>query len=101
MAGDKAGIYALCEIISDPMMIKAGYDKYWNDSEKNVNRLGVKINLIKNLVSNPIFREEIKNTPGLENLAILKFANATNFMVKNDEWLIIKKLIDNRMGAQV
>jgi hypothetical protein len=101
MAGEKAGIYALCKIISDPIEIEASYDKYWNDSEKNVNRLGVKINVMKNLVDNPVFREEIKSTPGLENLTILKFANATNFIVKNNEWLIIKKLIDTRAGKSI
>lgn len=98
-SGPKSGIYAIFNILSDPMMtVEDEYDrKFWLDeSEKGIPRLRVKMELVTNMIDRPLLRDEIKNTSGLENLSILKFYQGTNFPVDNDEWIIIKKLIDSK-----
>lgn len=93
MSGKEAGIYAVAEIISNPtfMIDPPEEEKYWtNEQDKGKSRLRVKIKIIKNLVNNPILREEIRNIEGLRNLSILRFAQGTNFPVTDSEWQIIR-----------
>ena len=97
MSGKEAGIYAIVEIVSNPMFLIAPpeEEKYWtNDEDKGKSRLRVKIKIIKNLVNKPIFREEIRSVDGLKNLRIFKFSQGTNFPVTDDEWEIIRKIAD-------
>lgn len=99
MSGKEAGIYAMCEVISDPsfMVDPPEEEKYWtNEKDKGKSRLRVKIIIIKKLVNNPLLREEIKSAVGLSNLSILRFSQGTNFPVSRNEWEIIKSKIENR-----
>ena len=98
MSGREAGIYAITKIISNPAFIKDPPEeaKYWTSKEdKEKTRLRVKIKIIKNLVNNPILREEIKSTNGLTNMTILRFSQGTNFPVTDDEWEIIRKKVEH------
>lgn len=99
MSGKEAGIYAMCEVISDPsfMVDPPEEEKYWtNEKDKGKSRLRVKITIIKKLVNNPLLREEIKSVVGLNNLSILRFSQGTNFPVSRNEWEIIKSKIGDR-----
>lgn len=98
MSGKEAGVYAVCEVVSDPgfMVDSLGEEKYWtNKEDKGISRLRVKIRIIKKLINNPILREELKSIEGLSNLSILKFSQGTNFPVSRNEWEIIKSEIEN------
>jgi len=97
LSGKEAGIYVITEIITDPKILKEpdSEKKYWADSsDKEDNKLRVKMKIICNLLKNPISKETIKNTKGLENLSILRYYQGTNFPVEINEWTEISKLIN-------
>jgi len=92
LSGREGGIYAVVEITSNPEMLIATEkeEKYWIDSEdKNKNRLRVKMKITLNLLNNPITKETLIKTAGLENLSIFRQSQGTNFRVSNSEWEII------------
>lgn len=98
MSGKEAGIYAVCEVISDPgfMVDSPEEEKYWtNEEDKGQSRLRVKIRIIKKLINNPLLRDELRGTAGLNSLSIIKFSQGTNFPVSQNEWEIIKNKIEN------
>ncbi len=95
VSGKEAGIYAIAEVISDPefMAIPFESEKYWFDQDlKEKSKLRAKLKILKNLVNNPILKEQLKNISELTGLSIFRFAQATAFPVSNFEWDIIKKL---------
>lgn len=98
LSGREAGIYAILEIVSDPQFMEepAAEKKYWTDSvDKEGEKLRVKMKIAKNMLSNPLTKETIRNTDGLQNLSILRMPQGTNFKVTSDEWNRIKELINN------
>ena len=98
LSGREGGIYAVAEITSNPEILVASEkeEKYWIDSDdKNKERLRVKMELKINLLNNPITKEEIRKTAGLESLSIFRQSQGTNFRVTENEWKIIKKKIDS------
>jgi hypothetical protein len=96
LSGSEGGIYALTEIISNPQFL---YDteeesKYWiGSNDKGRNKLRVKMRVLKNMINKPIYKCELRETTGLENLSIFRQSQGTNFPITNDEWEIIKKKI--------
>jgi predicted RNA-binding protein with PUA-like domain len=97
MSGKEAGIYAITEILSEPKIMKQ-FDsgkKYWTDSsdKEDNSKLRVKMKIINNLLNNPVSKENIKKTKGLESLSILRYYQGTNFPVTYDEWQLIKQMI--------
>jgi len=98
LSGREGGIYAVAEITSNPEMLVASEkeEKYWIDTDdKNKERLRVKMELKINLLNNPITKEVIRNTAGLENLSIFRQSQGTNFRVTENEWKIIKNKLDS------
>jgi hypothetical protein len=98
LSGREGGIYAVAEITSNPEMLVAfeKEEKYWIDSDdKNKERLRVKMELKMNLLNNPITKEDLRKTVGLESLSIFRQSQGTNFRVTENEWKIIKKKIDS------
>lgn len=94
LSGREGGIYAVTEITSNPEFLIAPEkeEKYWIDSDdKNKERLRVKMELKINLLNNPITKEELRQTLGLEGLSIFRQSQGTNFRVTSNEWEIIKK----------
>lgn len=103
MSGVEAGIYAVGEITSNPLITDDvnALDKYWIDEQdRKQNRLRVNIRITAKLVNNPILRAELKGIPGLQNLSILRFSQGTNFPVRNDEWIIIANKIDEHLNNE-
>ena len=97
LSGKEAGIYVVTEILSNPKIMQEpeSEKKYWADnSDKNDNKLRVKMKIINNLLNKPISKDTIKKTKGLENLSILRYYQGTNFPVKLNEWSEICKLIE-------
>lgn len=99
LSGREAGIYALTKIISDPQFLFAPpeEEKYWIDSiDSGKSKLRVKMKILMNLITRPIYKSELKNTFGLENLSIFRYSQGTNFPVSLDEWELIKRIILNK-----
>jgi len=99
MSGKEAGIYAVTLITSDPEFTDEYPEerKYWLSGERGSKKfLRVKMLVVKRLLNCPVFRMDLKNIPGLEDLSILQFAQGTNFPVKKLEWEIISNLIDDK-----
>jgi hypothetical protein len=93
LSGKEGGIYAVAEIISNPEIIIPAEreEKYWIDSDdKNKSKLRVKMIIKSNLLNNPITKEDLRKTAGLENLSIFRQSQGTNFKVDENEWRIIK-----------
>jgi predicted RNA-binding protein with PUA-like domain len=99
-SGDEAGIYAIGEILNNPMMMKdtEAEKKYYliDSDEGDLLRLMVKIKIVTKLIDNPILKTQIKEIRELQNLSILKMWRGTNFPVTADEWNQIKKILENR-----
>ena len=71
--------------------------KYWMDSADKIgDRLRVRMRIIKNLLSNPLTKETIRQTNELKELSILRQSQGTNFPVTPVEWHIIKQLIEKQ-----
>lgn len=97
LSGKEAGVYVITEILTDPAIMKEPdcEKKYWTDIEsEDDHKLRVKMKIINNLLHNPILKEVIKKTKGLEKLSILRYYQGTNFPVELDEWVVISKLIN-------
>ncbi len=93
LSGKEGGIYAVAEILSNPELLFASEkeEKYWIDSDdKDKKKLRVKMKLKLNLLNNPITKEDLRKTAGLESLSIFRQSQGTNFRVNDNEWEIIK-----------
>jgi len=96
MSGKEAGIYAVAEVISDPIILgdAPGEEKYWiSEEDKGQSKLSVKIKITKKLINNPILRSKLKNLKELKNLSILRFSQGTNFTVTDYEWKVISAIL--------
>jgi predicted RNA-binding protein with PUA-like domain len=97
MSGCDSGIYAITHIITDPYIAEESPEdsRYWIDETKKKEgaRLRVKMEIEIRLSNRPVFRSELKEVSGLENLSILKQPQGTNFPVTDDEWKIISSLM--------
>lgn len=99
VAGQSAGIYQVCDIVSDPaIMGDVPSGKYWiNASDSDRNSLRVLVTVKWKLYDYPVLRSELMEIPELKNLKILRFFQATNFPVSAGEWEIIERLIKQRV----
>jgi len=97
LSGKESGIYALTEIISNPRLMREpiAEEKYWVDSsDKELEKLRVKMRIIKNLINNPVRRNTLLETSGLEKMSIFRYSQGTNFPVSHDEWNILREKIN-------
>ena len=101
LSGRESGIYAVTEIISNPQLMKEPIteEKYWVDAvDKDSEKLRVKMRIIKNMVNNPVSRDTIKETTGLEMMSIFRYSQRTNFPVSTDEWNLLRQIINLNAG---
>lgn len=101
MSGKEAGVYAVAEVVSDPLIMAdfPAEEKYWiSEGDRGKKRLKVIISIKQNLVNSPVFRYELKNIEELKKLSILRFFQGTNFPVSMDEWQIIRKKIEEKVN---
>ena len=99
MSGKESGIYAVAQIMSDPLETEEDEAEkpYWLSTEKDTtSTLRVKLKIVKTMINNPVFRHEVKAKESLKSLSILRFAQGTNFPVTDDEWAVISGLITSR-----
>ena len=94
-SGNSAGIIAITQMISDPGKFSESdaYKKYWIDStDEDGVQFRVKMKVIE-ILKEPLTKERIKDTQGLQDLSIVRMPRGTNFTVTPEEWTIIKKLM--------
>jgi len=99
MSGKESGIYAVAQIMSDPIETEEDEAEkpYWLSTEKDTtSTLRVKLKIVKTLINNPVFRQELKAQESLTGLSILRFSQGTNFPVTNEEWGVLSGLITSR-----
>ena len=99
MSGKESGIYAVAQIMSDPIETEEDEAEkpYWLSTEKDTtSTLRVRLKIVKTMINNPVFRHEVKAKESLKSLSILRFAQGTNFPVTDDEWAVISGLITSR-----
>jgi hypothetical protein len=97
LSGRDGGIYAIAEVVSEPhLLFEPSYEsRYWiDDEERDVEKLRVKLKLVRDLSNHPLRRDRLKEIDALQKLSILKFAQGTNFKVTDDEWRVIKSLFN-------
>jgi len=100
ISGKEAGIYAAVEITSDPYFFIASQqsDKYWvNEEDRGKKRFRVEVGHQINLLNNPVFKDEVKNIDGLEDLSILRQPQGINFAVTHKQWVIIREIIQKHL----
>ena len=89
-AGDDAGIYALGTLRGDVFTRKKS-DQI--NQSKDIERA---INFeIDHIVDPPLLKEQLKKIPGLKDLRVIKFPNATNFKVSHHESKLLEDLMFN------
>lgn len=87
-----AGIIAIGEIVELPRVFAEDLEalKYWKVSDGAVSELRVVVNVTHRLPPRSIYsRKSISENPTLSKLKILKFANATNYKITDDESLAL------------
>jgi len=91
--GKSAGIYAIGQLTSEP------YQRDWEPDQQRIAErpyaasewwISLRYTLI---LDEPLSRATIKADPLLQNLAVLKFAQASNYRVSPEEWAMIEELI--------
>jgi len=98
-SGEKAGIYAIGEIVTNPRKssLNPEQEKYWtniNDISKFREEYSVVIKYLKVIIDRPLLEDECRKDPILSDMAVLKQPQGTNFILTKKEWNKIIELID-------
>jgi len=100
-SGEKAGIYAIGEIITNPGVrpLNPEQERYWTEKadiykfrEKN----SVTIRYLKIIIDRPLLEDECSNDPILSAMGVLKQPQGTNFPLTREQWNRILELIDKK-----
>ncbi|CAD5984428.1 MULTISPECIES: EVE domain-containing protein [Planktothrix] len=98
VSGQKAGIYAIAEIVELPKLLKEIPDKkYWIDQTRLGSKPQAMLKFTQKWLQKPLLRDELKKDPILKDLLVIRAPSATNFKVTLQEWERVKslKLIEN------
>ena len=86
-SGDKAGIYAIAEIVESPTIIDKPPDiGYWIDTSRVGSKPKARIRFTSKLLERPLLREQLKQDPVLKSLMVIRQPNCTNYKVVPQEW---------------
>jgi 5-methylcytosine-specific restriction enzyme A len=96
-SGDNSGFYGYFQIVSTPKHIpidESDLTFFANKEDSIITELRVKF---KNFVQiKPLFKSEIIEVEGLQNLSIINQPRGTNFIVTDEEWTILSRLITEK-----
>jgi len=99
IAGQKRGIYAISDIISEPLMRKVNIDESWvnlkKTDETDYKELIVDLGYMT-VLEPPLLESELKTIIELSDLSIMRQHNGTNFPVTESEWELLSKEIEKR-----
>jgi hypothetical protein len=92
-AGEKAGIYAIAEIIESAKIITNLPDiTYWIDTSRIGVKPSAKIRFTSKLLEKPLLRENLKLDPILKTLMVIRQPNCTNYKVTQEQWQRVYEL---------
>ena len=93
ITGNKAGCYALADVVSDPMDRESFADSdLWK--EEDTSELKAAINITHNLANNPILKDEVDKIKDLANLKV--GSQGTNFSATEKEYNALLELAMKR-----
>ncbi len=98
-SGEKAGIYAVGEIITNPRKspLNPEQEKYWTNKE-DARRFGenysVTVKYSKVITNRPLLENLCHTDPILSDMVVLKAVQGTNFSLTKMHWNRIMELID-------
>ena len=91
-AGDKAGIYAIGQVISEPEVRPSPDDPHWlNPEDRKTPELRVTLAITKRF--HPVLRKDLKDHPAMRDSQIIKARVGTNFRVTPEQWSAIIDLL--------
>lgn len=91
-SGDKAGIYAIAEIIEAPKLLEKQPDiGYWIDTSR-LNKPQARIRFTNKFLEKPLLRDALKQDFILKNLTVIRQPNATNYKTTPEEWRRVHEL---------
>ncbi|MGC8998964.1 MAG: EVE domain-containing protein [Candidatus Bathyarchaeia archaeon] len=97
-SGEKAGIYAIGEVVEDPHIkpLSKDQEKYWTGKDNIIkfeDKPSVMIKYLKLAINNPLLEEACKKDPVLKAMEILRHPQGTNFPLTREQWKRILKLL--------
>jgi len=98
-SGEKAGVYAIGEIITSPAerTLNTEQERYWTDKEdvfKFRENYSVIVKYLKVVIDRPILEDECSKDPILLDMAVLRQPQGTNFPLTKIQWNRILELMD-------
>ena len=100
-SGEKAGLYAIGEIITNPgkRPLNTEQEKYWTNKEdvsKFRTNYSVIIKYLKVIIDKPLLEDECSKDAVLSDMAVLKQPQGTNFPLTKKQWNRILELMDQK-----
>jgi len=97
-SGEKAGIYAVGEIVENPSIrpLNKNQEKYWTGKDNIIkfeDKPSVVIKYLKLVINNPLLEEACGKDPVLKTMEILRHPQGTNFPLTRGQWKRILKLL--------
>jgi len=101
-SGEKAGVYSLGEIITNPRQksLNSEQEKYWSkkaDIYKFQEKDSVIIKYLKVVIDRPLLEDECEKDPILSTLQVLKNPQGTNFLLSKKQWNRILERTDQKI----
>jgi DNA-directed RNA polymerase specialized sigma24 family protein/predicted RNA-binding protein with PUA-like domain len=102
ISGQKAGVYAIGEIIKSVEILNEVPDNdYWIvDKKSRPEEKRILLNFTTKLIKSPLLREEIIQDSLLKSLSIIASPQGTNFKVTKEQWQRINALIKLDLKAK-
>ena len=92
-AGEKAGIYAMAEIVELPKFLDKQPDlSYWIDKSRLGSKPQAIIRFTHKLLETPLLRDNLKQDSVLQSLIVIRQPNATNYKITLEEWQRVEEL---------
>lgn len=98
VSGPDAGIYATGTIVGDSFVRPR---ESWEGDDAPAESRAIGYRLDRSLLDHPVKRADLINDPVLKDLQIVKQPNGTNFAVTNQQWEMLRKLLDRTERAVV
>jgi rubredoxin len=97
-SGEKAGGYAIGEIVSSPRKspLNTEQEKYWTNKEdifKFREKNSVIIKYLKLSIERPLLQDECRKDPILSDMTVLEQPQGTNFRLTKKQWTRILELM--------
>jgi len=93
VAGEHAGVYAIAEVIEPAQHLTEELDiGYWFERTQNRDVPQCKIRFTRKLLEKPLLKETLKDDSVLQDLAVIRQPNATNYKVTPEQWQRVYEL---------